>query len=154
MANNFWEDLKRGKQGETIVKSILQSMDYEVQDVTNDPEYQKIDVDFIVGSHQTGDAMLCEVKSDWRMADTGNICLEIRHVDGKRLGWFSYTKAEILFFVDMKSRVIYLFKTSDIKEVTYKLINEKKIQSFISGNYYCYLLPLAEIKHLSQQVVF
>ena len=46
--NGFQQQKSKGKQAEQIVKKHLQSRGIEVVDVAEVPDYQKIDIDFLI----------------------------------------------------------------------------------------------------------
>lgn len=110
--NSFYKDLERGKAGEQKVYNYLSSLGFKVTDVSNDKSYWDIDVDFLV-EDKNGKTHYIEVKSDWNISRTGNVLLET----DKERGWFSKTKAEYIFYVDMKKDLVYVFKMEDMKKV-------------------------------------
>lgn len=91
----FVNDKKIGKVGEKIAKKIIQEQfKYSLEDVSEDREWQKKDVDFIVN-----DGMYkVEVKTD--TTTTPNIFFETESNSNLgTLGCMLYTSADILFYV-------------------------------------------------------
>lgn len=114
MANNFYKDLARGKQGEVLISAAFQKMGYEVKDVSSDSCYWEKDIDLIVNDN--GIERQIEVKSDWNLSKTGNVVLEIRKSDSGKAGWFTFTQSSHLAFVDMKNNIAYIGRTKEIKD--------------------------------------
>ena len=63
--NGFQQQKSKGKQAEQIVKKHLQSRGIEVVDVAEVPDYQKIDIDFLI--KKNGKTAGLEVKADYRV---------------------------------------------------------------------------------------
>lgn len=90
MSSNFLGDLDFGKNGEAVVKAILdkrvdgvQALNEKGFDLRDDLTWQKI-----------------EVKSDRWALKTNNICLELwSHIGIKSEGWLQYSPAEVLAYV-------------------------------------------------------
>lgn len=115
--NTFYKDLERGKVGEQLVQDTFSSLGYYVEDTSNNPDYFKDDIDFIVA-----DGFKYEVKTDYRMNDTGNIALEDStwyFRDGsEKQSWLWTSKADYFCFVnpyDIKQ--FYVIKTSDLRQL-------------------------------------
>ena len=109
----FETQLARGKKGEELFAKTMVERGHIVEDLRDDEKWRKADVDFSI------DGRLVEVKTDYRMNQTGNIFLEngISYAKGgNRDGWFKQTQAEYLAFVDAKTNKIYIYPMELLKE--------------------------------------
>jgi hypothetical protein len=61
----------------------MESRGYIVEDVTAAPFYWDKDIDFIITSTATGITKSFEVKTDSRIANTGNLYLELESINSK-----------------------------------------------------------------------
>lgn len=135
--NDFERDLSRGKIGEDIVKGFFSSFGREVIDVSDIEEYQKQDIDFLVGD------ISVEVKADDIIHQTKNLFLEYKSVytkDTKHTkkgdetpGWILTTGADWLAYYDTYYDTLYLYKVSDIKDYLHNNKNELVIKHCDDG---------------------
>ena len=91
----FQKDKEIGKWGEHLFATYLSQHNYTYEDVSEDKNYQKKDIDFIV------DKIKYEVKTDCWFTKTGNLAIEdtIYHHDGRITdGWYHYTEADYLVY--------------------------------------------------------
>ena len=98
---SFYNSLSRGKTAEKATRTYLEVIKHAtVTDVSNDPEYQSRDIDFVV-TNSKGITRTVEVKNDTRIAQTGNIMVELCHErqTGTYQGWFNKCEAEALMYV-------------------------------------------------------
>lgn len=78
-------------KGERLFSEIMQSRDYIVEDVSNNPSYWEKDIDFIVTSPRSGLTKSFEVKWDSCINATGNLYLELTNVHSKGgRGWYEF----------------------------------------------------------------
>lgn len=79
----FTEDKKRGDVGEQMVKSLLEKNGAKVSIMGGDfPDYDLV----VAYPHRVFTA---EVKTDFRVADTGNVALELNAINhSKTAAWF------------------------------------------------------------------
>ena len=112
---DFLESLERGKQGERLVSLAFMNMGYLVIDKTMDKEYWEKDIDLIIFD-KDGTKHLFEVKSDWNMAYTGNVVLELTNKSGDTCGWFNKTQSTHLAFCDMQNRIAYICRTKELRQ--------------------------------------
>lgn len=148
MKNNFMNDLAKGKQGEVLVASAFRNMGYQVTDVTNDSDYWKKDIDLLIDDN--GTERQIEVKADWNLGRTGNAVLEIRKDKDGKDGWFNYTEASHLAFVDMQHRIAYIGRMEEIRDYvngwTIQGQDGMDVSAYIKpkhlNGYYCLLLNL------------
>lgn len=110
MANN-------GKQGEQLFKEIMESRGYAVEDVSNNPSYWYMDIDFIITSPTSGEVRTFEVKWDTRINRTGNLYLEKTNVHSRGgYGWFEFTKADYLAYGDAVSGQFYIIPMDQLRK--------------------------------------
>lgn len=126
MSAQFQEDLARGKIGETLVIECLRGRGHEVEDVSDNPAYWEKDIDLICSGKTV------EVKYDTNINRTKNMFLE-RDVFYKKDrkskdGWFYYTQAEYLFYVNATIAEVYIFYMEDLR----KYVKENLYSGFIS----------------------
>lgn len=107
--NKFFQDLARGCAGEEVVKQWLIKRGNKVDDVRDDREYQQQDIDFVVN-----DVNCIEVKTDYRIARTNNVCFELSNQRFR--GWFDYCKADFLFIYDINSNILHVVYLSKFRE--------------------------------------
>lgn len=136
---NFMNDLAKGKQGEVLVASAFRNMGYKVTDVSADSDYWKKDIDLLIDDN--GTERQIEVKADWNLGRTGNAVLEIRKDKDGKDGWFNYTEASHLAFVDMQHRIAYIGRTEEIRDY----VNGWTIQGQDGMDVSAYIKP----KHLN-----
>ena len=108
--NNF------GKEGELQAQEFYAMKGCTIKDVSDDEEYQKQDIDFIA-SHRNRSAAI-EVKNDRVISRTGNLFLEINTDKGdtNARGWFKYSNADILFYIDSKNAIGIEMKMKELRE--------------------------------------
>ena len=157
-AATFFSDLlEKGHKGEAIVSSFFQSIGYDVQDVSSDQAYFATDIDLLVSKGE--DQMSIEVKADYMMGQTGNICIEtIGNIAANKLGWIYYTQASHICFVDMASQTIHIVRTSELKDLikqgNHKVLTREQLEE---GRYYkqaqlvlIHLERLRQLEHYNQ----
>ena len=108
-----------GRTGEQVFSRIMRDKGYTVQDVSNNPEYFEVDVDFIVTSPFTGAVKGFEVKYDNRIHTTGNLYLEITNIHSKQWnydGWFTHCEADYLAYGDAAARKFYIIPMLELKK--------------------------------------
>ena len=148
----FVSDLKRGKQGEDLVSNFFATtMNCKVEDLALNKEYFAKDIDLrIIEDMGNGRSHTIEVKTDWNMITTGNVVLEMHKIkDPNKKGWFHYTEADYLAFVDIHSKLGYICRTQELKD--YVLLNtecdySKGIQYKNLGDCCCALLNHKKFK--------
>ena len=139
MANN-------GKQGEALFQQIMLGRNYEVQDVSNDSNYWYKDIDFIITSPTTNLTKTFEVKWDSRIADTGNLYLEIQSKNSKGgKGWFEFCEADYLAYGDSRKRKFYIMPMEALKQYVKKAPKRYAQCGLDSVGYVVSLKELADI---------
>lgn len=109
----FNSENKKGKYGEELVIKYLKATNISYEDVRLEKEYQKIDVDFLVGPRNRK----WEVKTDTIMNSTGNIVLET-HIEQNGVcnpGYWGVTEADVLIYVDAVAEIVYGATIEEIK---------------------------------------
>lgn len=146
--NNFDKKLAIGKKGETVVADYLRSRNHEVIDVSDSLEYRHKDIDFLLINQEENQKCSLEVKSDRRIHQTGNFCIEEsndRKYEGLRDGWLHYCEADYVCFYDYESGEGYIVDWLAAKQ----LITKCELKRFWSsdGCYsYAYLMPIGLAK--------
>lgn len=113
---NFMKAKRIGNQGEKLVSEWLQRLGYTVEDVSMNRDYFSLDIDFIAKKGE--EEMQVEVKTDQRMADSGNVLLEVRvDIDKNKPGWWQYCQATHLFFVDIRQHVVHCVRREELKQL-------------------------------------
>lgn len=146
MVSNFQADLAAGKEAEVIVAQWLADAGYQVEDVSNIPEfYYRGD---LLITLPTGEKRFIEVKNDTVISTTGNIlCEEEQYF--KEGGYFKkgfmYNDYDIYAVVSQSENKIYFFDFCKMKEIykkygTYKHIDHPQQYSD------CYLLEICRAK--------
>lgn len=110
--DNFDKMKAVGDVGEEAVKAQLESIGFEVEDVTGDDRYRKADIDFI--ATKKGHTLKIEVKTDTSLNRTGNFCFEkyIRSYDCETKGWMLKCKADYYAIYDSVKGDIYIVKNN------------------------------------------
>lgn len=109
--------MSNGKQGERLFKQIMESRNYAVIDVSNNPDYWSKDIDFIITSPTTGETKTFEVKWDSRINSTGNLYLELSNIHSKGgKGWYQFCQADYLVYGDAVAKVFYIIPFGALKE--------------------------------------
>ena len=107
--------MNNGKEGEKLFAQIARNRNYQVQDVSANPNYY-YKGDFILTS-PTGQRAIVEVKWDQRMATTGNLYLEIVNTKSQQaLGWYESCSGDYLAYGDAVNRQFYFVKLEDLRK--------------------------------------
>lgn len=147
MNNDFYLDLKRGRQAEVMVMNAFRSMNYGVMDVTKNPKFWKEDVDLLIWDHD-GTRYKFEVKADWTLHRTGNIVLELTSKTGSD-GWFRTTEATHIVFTDMINRIGYIVRSTDLRNY---VEHHSNIDHGILGGCECLLININDCSELFTKI--
>ena len=112
------EDFAKGDIGEAIVKEYLEDVLHcTVTDVSQEPKYQQMDIDFLVDRDSFSEQRTVEVKNDYKLAETGNFFCEYdTYKCGVRYrGWMNKSKADWLFIIQLEGRKIYVLNFNRLK---------------------------------------
>lgn len=108
-----------GRMGEEAAKRVFERImpTYYIMDVSNDKEYQKQDIDFVLTTGIEGvKDLTVEVKTDRQMGKTGNLCLEtITNTVGRKKGWYRTSKADIICFYDTQNDELHIVDFQELK---------------------------------------
>lgn len=132
------------KAGEKLAKDIMEARGWEVTDVSDNPEYWKKDIDFIVRNPENGHVITMEVKWDSRISKTGNLFLETYSNGGR--GWFEYCEADYLAYGDAASRCFYILPLLELRE----LVASKRFELAFTADSCGYLVSLEAVKGIAQ----
>ena len=133
-----------------MVANAFENMHYRVTNVTMDQEYWKEDVDLII--HDADTDWKIEVKADWNIWKTHNICLEMYNYKTNSNGWFKTTQSSHLVFVDMHNRFGYIFKTEELQKYVYASAHTGAYCEKMMRGFECALIPLASVSALYQVI--
>ena len=111
--DNFFLDLERGHIAEVAVANWFRARGFEVLDLTKNPVFWKKDIDLRIWDHN-GIPYDWEIKADWNIWKTANVCLELTSKTGSK-GWFETTESTHICFVDMKFRIAYIARTAELR---------------------------------------
>lgn len=97
----FEKQYSIGKEGEVVVAHYLSSFGYQVIDVSDDADYRRLDIDFVV-IDKDGKRITLEVKTNNQMMKYQNLVLEDVFLKdfGDVKGWLHYCQADIICFYD------------------------------------------------------
>ena len=110
---DFLKAKQKGKTGETAVIEHYKNNGCNVIDVSEDREFQKIDVDLII------DGDFVEVKTQKSLSEREKITLELETEYYNSLikqGWFYSTEANILIFYDNVNNIAYSVDTKELRD--------------------------------------
>ena len=98
--NNFEKMNIQGLKVQEIVKKHLESRSIQVKDVSQDKDYQKRDIDFLLKKGNNFTTL--EVKKDKSLYRTGNIFVECGFQRGQNYsrGWLQYCEADYICYYD------------------------------------------------------
>lgn len=95
----------------------MRNSGYTVNDVSGNPDYWYRDIDFIITSPTTGAVKSFECKWDSRIAQTGNLYLELTNVHSKGgKGWYEFTEADFIAYGDAQNRLFYVIPLLELKQ--------------------------------------
>lgn len=123
---NFEYLLEKGKATERIIQDLLIAEGFKIQDVSDDKEYQDIDVDMLM-TISNGKEYRLEIKSDSKISKNGNFFLEkgFDRYSGYYKGWLHKCEADILCMYDSVNKIAYMLAWQDTKQ--YAIANGKQI---------------------------
>lgn len=131
--------------GEYELKKALRNSGYTVKDVSDNPNYWTKDIDLIAFNETTGSLTSLEVKWDNRIAQTGNMYVEIENPRSwNGLGWFRFCEADMLAYGDAINGIFYFIEVAALKEY----IKEKQTKlekRMCADGAYGYLVPIADL---------
>lgn len=112
---SFAEDLSFGREGESIVRNLLESSGNfdNVWDCSNDKYFQQKDID-LLGIASDGHIAKYEVKTDRMAHKTGNIAFEI--TTSGNIGCLAKSEADfVMYYIEGNGR-LYCFNTEQMRQ--------------------------------------
>lgn len=98
----FQDSIEIGQAGERLVRDYYLSLGYSVVDLTEDENWQAVDVDFQLTTPD-GTQLLADVKTDTESWDTKNILLELRmhrlRTGQTAEGWYTDSAMDLLLYL-------------------------------------------------------
>lgn len=143
---SFKTDLEIGKRGEKIVIDTLKNRNHNIIDVSDDWNYRRQDIDYIITNKENQTTTL-EIKNDVASERTGNVFVETyneQNTSHSNKGWFFYCRANHICFLQEKSRKAHFILFEDLKT----LIDGKKYREAFTANTTGLLVPIGDIKKL------
>lgn len=147
----FYNDLKRGKKAEAIVKDIFEKMKLEVEDISNDYEEYGKKGDLII-SNGRGSKIYLDVKDDLIISKTHNVFVEesiYRWSTGTYSEGWRYAEYDFLGVLSRPEEKLYIINFKRLKkkiekneDCTYKEINNQAENATITG----YTIPLKKLE--------
>jgi len=113
MAGDFNRNLSIGKKAELFAESYFKKQNILYQDVRDDREYQKIDVDYVADKYNK-----VEVKCNYGDARYGRkgIYFWVELQVGKNKGWWYFSQADYFFFNDTEKSGIIVENNCTFKD--------------------------------------
>lgn len=112
--------MEKGKVIETAVIEWLRGQGVSVIDVSNNEFMQSLDVDIVFTSKELK-TYLGEIKADYRMQETGNICYETmriyHNITRIEHGWGVKSPADYLFYASPPEGNLFIFKFAKLREI-------------------------------------
>ena len=111
---SFAEDLSFGREGEVIVRNLLESSDVfeNVCDCSNDKYFQGKDID-LLGIASDGHIAKYEVKTDKMAHETGNIAFEVK--TSGNIGCLAKTEADFVMYYIEGNGKLYCFNAEQMR---------------------------------------
>ena len=114
----FAESLQVGAEGEKLIEAYIKTLKSvsDVENVTSDPSYRSIDVDFIV-TMNSGEKLKYELKTEPTAHHTGNFFYEyICNVAKDTDGCFLFSQADFWMTFIPQSGLLYVFPLIPYRE--------------------------------------
>jgi hypothetical protein len=126
----------------------MESRNYIVEDVSDNPDYWDKDIDFIITSPTSGETKTFEVKWDSKIHKTGNLYLELANKNSKNgNGWYEFCKADLLAYGDAKNGIFYIIPMAELRAKAKRLPKDLVNCGIDSIGQ---LVPLSAIKDIVQ----
>jgi hypothetical protein len=103
---DFSHQKKVGKAGETAIDHWLKFLGYNIEDVSELPEYQKAGIDRLL-TRLDGTTIKAEYKTDLKAKQTGNLFFETVSVAHRNIpGWGHTSQADFWIFFIPKQEIL------------------------------------------------
>lgn len=148
--HNFHKSIIVGSEGERLIFDLLQSMSSieTVQDVVNEEEYRKIDVDFVVTTVK-GETLYYELKTEPMAARTRNLFFEVVSNDNYGTeGCFMYSQADYWMSFIPQTGELYILNTLKCREYITKRASKFHSLKCVSNGHYNsrgYAIPIVDV---------
>jgi len=128
---NFIGSKSKGKSGEKLVVSILESLDVYCEIVSGkSPDYD-------IACKYIDDIFFIEVKNDIKAAYTGNIAIELYNTKTGQMSGLSVTKAD--FWAHIVKNEVWFIRTLDLMSIVREIRPTKVVFGGGDDNSYFYL---------------
>jgi hypothetical protein len=150
--HEFDDDNKIGMRGEKIFEQYCCCHGISVLRVSDNPEWQKRDVDFLVVGDD-GVEYAYEVKNDTRIWKTRNVFYEdVSNVDYRTVGCFEKTLADFIVICSEPEEKMYVVDARRLREYVAPRISSFRRISVVPGSKSSgILVPLDEIAHFVKE---
>lgn len=141
--DNFNKDLERGKVGEALVANALTARGHLVENVSDDWNYRRIDIDLLLTS-ATGSTTTLEVKTEDASERTGNVFVEYANQNNKShnyQGWYCFCEAEYIAFVQQNKHKAHIVSRYDL----INKVNNNNYRAASSYNACGFLMPISDL---------
>ena len=129
--------------GEYEVKKFLRGRGFQVEDVSDNPQYWAKDIDLIATNPSTGRSAAIEIKLDSRIDDTGNFFIEFENPRSENSkGWLHFCEADFLYYIDSHTYITYIIKIDELRHFIAIHKRDLAIKSTFDGSI-GYIVPLA-----------
>lgn len=114
MSKEFKKSQKTGKIGEEAAEAFIRSFGLEPKDVSEDPYWQKLDVDYLIYP-AAGQEQRIEAKG--RSRDWGDIGLELcTNTTAKTPGWAYGTKSDLITYYAKDTKILHVLDTKILQQ--------------------------------------
>ena len=137
--------LDESRVTELKIQAFFQARGYTVIDKSDDPLYQKMDVDFLI-EMEGQPTLKVEVKSDNVIATSNRIFIErfAYRKTGYHKGWLHYCQADIICYHDAINNKGYLIDWQKMKEKVHTFSSRTFKNIYDTCYTSSYLVPLSE----------
>lgn len=142
----FNDDLKIGKRAEKAVAAALAARGHNIQDVSDNSAYQRIDVDLLLS--KDGRQTSLEIKNDLRSEQTGNVFIEIYNRNNESRngnGWYCYCEADYVAFVQENRKQAHIVSFRELANMIGKCKPHICRSAFSAG----YIIAITELEHFN-----
>ena len=155
---SFVRCLNKSKNAANRLISYIKRNGYEVEDLQNNRDYYKKDIDLLIKDKEDRDIYV-EVKTDFYDYKK-NVCVEtISNINTNKPGWIHYTEAEYIIYYLVNFSEIYVIKTEDLKELIttndyekkYTETTDKKNREIYFGE--ILLMPITDLETKSRKYI-
>lgn len=126
-----------GKAGELACEAFVRSFGLKPKDVSEDPYWQKLDVDYLI--YPAGREQRIEAKG--RSKDWGDIGLELcTNTTAKTPGWAYGTKSDLITYYAKDTKILHVLDTKILQQWLSRVdVSRRKIKrakNYNNGVYY------------------